>query len=386
MWCQLIWPYVEAGNFELYRQASQPIPELPWDTEEDRKKCALDYVPPAEQAENPSHQEAPTTSDVSTSLRVTRQSPAMATMMACDSQQAVNAVFDWGEEAAIRALGVTESLLPFNPPGPSHIGSQELDDSYSWLSDISLLSQQPLSLIPRPQTPTLPAFPSTSTSSAPPLQLTLPDTPITWWRKESEPWDQTTSLPAPLTTVPTFNFDGCPLSTPGITSSIIPQEIPVPHPIATNQLPDKVICPASTVTQLTVATGIDLIAMDAPTAAAPSPICPNAMVQGTGVEVPARDTTTTDAPAAQVEVQAGEDEPVATDQGVVRNRKGGKKGVEQTSTNSSPSVDIPLQKTGRVRQESTRMAQANMIGESAKRLRTGEVENTIQKKKRKSSA
>ncbi|KAG2130726.1 hypothetical protein DEU56DRAFT_914724 [Suillus clintonianus] len=403
-------------------------------TEDDRKKRALDYVLPVEQEENSWRQEAeaPTMSDASTSLQVALSSPAVAT--ACDSQQAVNSVFDEsllpfdspgpseasrfssqgkGKEAATGVPAVPESLLPFDSPGPSRFSSQGIDDLYSWALGTPLPSS-----VPWPQTPILPAFPSTS--SVPPLPLTSPDTPITSWRKDPELWNTTrdlTSPAVPSVTAPMYNFDGC-----SISSSINPQQIPVlPYPIATDQLTDEVIRPAATVAQLTVVTSVDLTAMDAPTAEAPTTVidagiaatAPTtshvravAMVQGTGMELPTMDTTTTsvpavvtitvDTPAPQfAAVQSEEDMPVAADQGVVRKSKGGKKGVEQRrpqtariqpSNSSPPSVNVPLRKTGRVRQESTRMAQANTIGESAKRHRTGEAENALQKKKRKSYA
>ncbi|KAG2069732.1 hypothetical protein BDR04DRAFT_1156408 [Suillus decipiens] len=248
-------------------------------------------------------------------------------------------------------------------------------------------------------------------SSAPPFPLTLPDTPITSWRKESKLWNTTrgltllTSPTAPLTTALMFNFDSCSFSTPCITSSINLWENPAPHPLATNLFSNEVIHPAATVAPLMAVTSIEPIAMDALITTAPtvigddlapgaptnSPIHPAGMVQRTGMELTAMDpTTTTDTPAAQIEVQAGEDEPVATEQGVVRNSEGGEKGIEQRHPQMTPiqpsalSVNVPLWKTGQVHQESTCMAQANMIGKSAKRLRTGEAEHAIQKKKHKS--
>ncbi|KAG2112110.1 hypothetical protein DEU56DRAFT_919893 [Suillus clintonianus] len=401
-------------------------------TEDDRKKRALDYVLLVEQDENSWRQEAeaPTMLDASTSLQVALSSPAVAT--ACDSQQAVNSAFYRGKEAATGVPAVPESLLPFDSPGPSRFSSQGIDDLYSWAVntplDTPLLSQRPSSSVPWPQTPILPAFPSTSL--VPPLPSTSPDTPITSWRKDPELWDTTrdlTSPAVPSVTAPIYNFDGC-----SISSSINPRQIPVlPYPIATDQLTDD-LRPAATLAQLTAVTSVDLSAMDAPTAEAPTTVidadiaatAPTAshvravaMVQGTGMELPTMDTTTTSvpavdttttgmpaidtttvdtAPAPQIAVvQADEDMPVAADQGVVRKSKGGKKGVEQRrpqtariqpSSSSPPSVNIPLRKTGRVRQESTRMAQANTIGESAKRHRTGEVENALPKKKRKSYA
>ncbi|KAG2746734.1 hypothetical protein P692DRAFT_20876338 [Suillus brevipes Sb2] len=152
-------------------------------TEDDRKKRALDYVPPAEPEENSSRQEGkvPTISDPSTSLQVALSSPASSHAV----ERAVNAVFDQGEEAATGVPAVPESLLPFDSPGPSRFSSQGLDDLYSWAFNAPLLSLQPSSSISRPQTPMLPAFPSTSMPSLPPPPSTLPDTPITSWRKES---------------------------------------------------------------------------------------------------------------------------------------------------------------------------------------------------------
>lgn len=82
------------------------------------------------------------------------------------------------------------------------------------------------------------------------------------------------------------------------------------------------------------------------------------------------DTTTMDAPVAKIEVaQAEKDE-----------RRHPRTASIQPSTDPLPSVDIPLYKTGRVHQESMHMAQANMIGKSMKRPRTGEVENASKKK------
>ncbi|KAG0699232.1 hypothetical protein DFH29DRAFT_1002187 [Suillus ampliporus] len=333
-------------------------------TEDDRKKHALDYVPPVEREENSWHQdaEAPTMSDASTSLQVALSSPAVAT-------------FDRGEEVATGVPAVPESLLPFDSPGPSRrFSSQGLDDLYSWDFDAPLLSQQPSSSVPWPQTPTLPAFPSMSPVS--PLPSTSPDTPITSWRKESELWN--TMRNAPLT-APTFNFDGYSFSAPGIMPN--PQQILVlPHPIATNQPTDEFIGPAATVASVNFT--------DTPTAAAPTTVIGADLAAAAPTTscvhpiVTAMDTTTMDAPATTdaPAMDTAEDEPVNG----VKQRHPQTAPIE-TATYPSPSVDIPLWKTGRVHQESTRTAQANMIGQSMKRLRTGEVEKTLQKKKRKSS-
>ncbi|KAG2742863.1 hypothetical protein P692DRAFT_20879929 [Suillus brevipes Sb2] len=191
----------------------------------------------------------------------------------------------------------------------------------------------------------------------------------------------------PLTS-PTFNFDGCSFSAPSIDSRQIPV---LPHPIATNQPTDDVIRPTTTVAQLTALTDVNLATMDAPTAAAPTTVLAadlaaaaptTSSANPVAMELAAIDTTTMDAPVAQIEVaQAEEDESVAIDE-----QRRPRTASIQPSTDPLPSVDIPLRKTGRVRQESTRMAQANMIGESVKRPRTGEVENAPKKKKCKSGA
>ncbi|KAG2048206.1 hypothetical protein BDR06DRAFT_976175 [Suillus hirtellus] len=239
-------------------------------TKDDRKKHTLDYVSPAEQEETSLHEEtmALPMSDASTLLQVPLSSP-----------------------------GVPESLLPFDLPGPSHLDLQGFDDPYSWVFDASLLSQQPLSSGPWPQTPTLPAFPSISLLPT----TSLPDNPITSWRKESKFWNPTristltTSPTTPLTILPTFNFYGHSFPTPGI----------VPHPIATDLLSDdSVICPTTTAGQLTAVTNVDLITLDAPTAPASttSHVHSAAMVQGNAIELTAMDTTTMDAPTVQVGV------------------------------------------------------------------------------------
>ncbi|KAG2133552.1 uncharacterized protein EDB93DRAFT_1107592 [Suillus bovinus] len=147
-------------------------------TEDDRKKHALDYVPPAEQEENSF--EGPTMSDASTSLQAALSLPAVTPMR------------------------VPKSLLPFDSPGPSRVSSQGLDDSYSWDFDPSIFSQPPSSLLPWPQTPTLPAF--LSMSSVTPLAPPLPDTPITSWRKESEFWNPMIVLSPLLASHGKFQF------------------------------------------------------------------------------------------------------------------------------------------------------------------------------------
>ncbi|KAG2356659.1 hypothetical protein BDR07DRAFT_1491638 [Suillus spraguei] len=171
--------------------------------------------------------------------------------------------------------------------------------------------------------PQTPTLPAfPSMSSVPPLAPPLPDTPITSWRKEFKIWNPMSNLT--LTTSPT-----APLTVPmfnfdscSFTTPGITRKVPVPLPM--QHLPQQHL-PNSTYPP------------------ALSPVEPT--------------------PAALTHPQPS-----------------------QPSTNPSPSVDIPLWKTGWVHQESTRMAQANMIGGSAKRLRTGEVENSTQKKKCKSSA
>ncbi|KAG1855832.1 hypothetical protein C8R48DRAFT_675162 [Suillus tomentosus] len=136
----------------------------------------------------------------------------------------------------------------------------------------------------------------------------------------------TTSPTAPLTILPTFNFNGCSFPTPGITSSINPPEIPVPHSIATDLLSDdSIVHPTAAAGQLMAVTDVDLITMDTPTAAAPttSYVHPATMVQGNAIELTTMDTTTTNTPTVQVGVQAKENEHVAIDQDVVRNSEGG---------------------------------------------------------------
>ncbi|KAG2355518.1 hypothetical protein BDR07DRAFT_1493116 [Suillus spraguei] len=364
-------------------------------TEEDRKKRALDYVRPAEQEETSSHQEAEApTMSASTSLQVNLSSPARATMMPFDSPG--------HSRISVQGLNV------FDSPGPSRIGLQGLDGPYSWGFDTSPLGQQP----PRPQTPTLlPTFPSTflsaSGSWAPPLSLTSPDTPITSWRRESELWDTTRhstlmtplTAPLPLTEMPVFNFD-----------SINMQEIPLPHSMSTNKLSDRVVLPAAPTTDAPVLpaapttdapggqieTTTDTPPAATTTNAPPAATTMNAPPTATTTNAPPTATTTNAPPAASITDAPPAASPATTTdaptaQRVVRptattmDAPGGQIKVQAEGVGQKClQVNNPPRKTGRVRQESTRMAQANMIGGSAKRLRTGEAENAVQKKKRKS--
>ncbi|KAG1858460.1 hypothetical protein DFJ58DRAFT_726701 [Suillus subalutaceus] len=185
--------------------------------EDNRKKCALDYVPPAEQEENSVHQvaEAPMMPDLSTSLQVEFSSPAVPKNL------------------------LLPGPLSFSLQGLNDL-FQGLNDLYSWDFHASLLSQQPSSSAPQPQpqpkTPTLPAFPSI---------INLPE--ISASQISASHPIATNQLPAAATAT----------WLPVATAANL-----VAHPTAAHPT-------TATVTQLMVSAGADLVAMDTSMAAAP---------------------------------------------------------------------------------------------------------------------
>jgi hypothetical protein len=413
--CQRIRSYMEAGNTEFYRETSKPLSGLSCDSiqyvflfylnsfangttgEDDRKRRALDYVPPVVQDENTSLEDAaPTTSE-------SAQSHVPFTS---DSTQSFASHVVAGPGSAGGSSGVAVTGPPIIPQPQLNSQGPEFpsfnNGMYSFSGENSGTLPQ-LTLSPVLQTPTLPggSFPSNSTLALPSPSLS----PITSWNEgywnsmpplHMAPLNQSDVLPYNFNFYSPPSLDGAHGGQPHIVSN-------QPHVVQPHIVSNPINFPSTTALNPSYTdTSLQQPALHNVTAHTPqadnsalNPTTSAALEQPRQVQAGVDERVcATLASAALEQVQAGVDEVdervCATSAGEnraknsrVSKEKHPRRVAVQPSTELSTSDDTitaPLRKTTRVRQESTRMAQANMIGATMKRPHMGENESVPQKK------